>query len=289
MSLKEIRRRITSVNNTRQITRAMKLVSAAKLRRAQDAAENQRSYSAKLNQVVRNALNSLQGEFTHPLIEKADEVKKRRVIVITGDRGLCGGYNASVIKAVAAQEDDASIELEVVPVGRRSVSAGNSAGWQHVEEYQDLPESAADWPIDEIADSAIKAFTSSDCDEVVVYFTTFVSAMTQEVTREVVLPFSLEDAEGEQAGEAADGVITFSPSPEEILKGLLPLLIKTKLAQAALESKASEHAARMTAMDSATNNANDLIDKLKLHYNRARQSAITSELIDIVGGAEAVQ
>lgn len=287
--LKEIRRRITSVNNTRQITRAMKLVSAAKLRRAQDSAESGRAYSDRLNDAVRAAISDLTGEFEHPLLEQRKQVNTRRVIMISGDRGLCGAYNANVLKAVIANDVGSGPQLEFVAVGRRSASAVRSQRWNAVSTYEDLSEDAADWPIDGIARSAMRDFIAGRCDEVVLYYTKFVSAMTQEVTREVLLPFGAMTEAQPQEAASAGGYMSYSPSPEEILSGLIPLLVRTRIAQGALESKASEHAARMTAMDSATSNASELIDKLRLYYNRARQSAITTELIDIVGGAEATK
>ncbi len=288
--LKEIRRRITSVNNTRQITRAMKLVSAAKLRRAQDAAENGRAYSDRLNEAVRAAISDLTGDFDHPLLEVRPEIKRRRIIMVAGDRGLCGAYNANVAKAVIANNKGASPAFDVIAVGRRSASAVASNRWELKAKYAELGENAATWPIEEIARSCMRDFISGECDEVVLYYTKFVSAMTQEVTREVLLPFGGINAEISETApkqEGDEGYISYSPSPEEILSGLIPLLVRTRIGQGALESKASEHAARMTAMESATSNASDLIDKLRLYYNRARQSTITTELIDIVGGAEA--
>jgi len=297
--LKEVRQRIKSVNNTRQITRAMKLVSAAKLRRAQEAAENGREFSLRLGSVMRKVLQDLSGEFSHPLLEQAETVNLRRVIYISGERGLCGPYNSNVQKAIQQHELHGPASLDFVAIGRRSVSTCRRLGWKLVAEHEGLPENAALWPIEELAEQLIRDFESHVCQEVVLYYTNFVSAMTQKVTREVLLPFSYDtggDTEGKRAGDAAteesqkgeEGYLSYSPRPEEILARLIPVVLRTKLRQAALESKASEHAARMTAMDSATNNANELIDKLRLHYNRARQSTITTELIDIIGGAEAI-
>ena len=154
--------------------------------------------------------------------------------------------------------------------------------------YEGLAEDANLWPISEIVNSAIEDFEAGLCDEVVVYYTTFVSALTQEVTKEVLLPLAGSE-EGKTENKNFPGHVKYDPSAEEIAANVLPLLARTKLLQAGLESKASEHAARMTAMDSATNNADDLIQSLRLYYNRARQGAITKELLDIVGGAEALQ
>lgn len=296
--LKTIRRRISSVKNTKQITRAMKLVSAAKLRRAQELAETGATFSSNLDRVVGTVISGVQADFHHPLLEKRREIKKQRFVVISGERGLCGGYNANVIKAVQANERISPETTEFVCIGRRTVSAARRIGWNMVAEHEQLAEDATKWPIDDIAETLIRDFTSGRCDEVVIYYTRFVSALNQQVTRVPLLPLgNLTPVEGSAAVEATEeatghgeisGIVGFSPKPEEILRSLIPLLIKTKLYQAGLQAKASEHAARMTAMDAATNNANDLIDKLKLFYNRARQSTITRELIDIIGGAEAI-
>jgi F-type H+-transporting ATPase subunit gamma len=289
-TLKEIRRRIASVSNTKQITRAMKLVSAAKLRRAQEAAIGGRAFSDRLGGVLAKVSAGLPDNFSHPLLERRGEIKTRTIIVISGERGLCGAYNSNVYKAVVAQDDFAAAETQIVAIGRRTSAAARSRGWTLKASFEGLSEDAASWPISDIVDALIEDFVSGKSDEVVLYFTKFVSAMTQQVERETLLPFGAGEFSkaGESNGdpEALEGA-KYDPSPEEIFARLIPLVIKTKLTQAALESKASEHAARMTAMDSATRNANDLIDKLRLFYNRARQSAITTELIDIVGGAEA--
>ncbi|MCL4135406.1 UNVERIFIED_CONTAM: hypothetical protein GTU68_062140 [Idotea baltica] len=178
------------------------------------------------------------------------------------------------------------IEVEYMVVGRRMVSAAKSKGWNVYCEHGGLPEAVADWPVSDIARDIITRFTSGEVDEVKLCFTQFKSAMTQEVTLSQLLPFAALSLEGDEEQATLN---KYDPSPETILEKLLPLLAQTAFVQAAFESKASEHAARMTAMDAATNNADELIEKLRLYYNRARQSTITSELIDIVGGAEALQ
>ncbi len=301
--LKTIRRRISSVKNTKQITRAMKLVSAAKLKRAQDAAQNGASFSEKLDRVVRTLMNDVSEDFSHPLLQARSEVRVRRIVMISGERGLCGGYNTNIIKAIQNDTHRSPVELEFVPVGKRSVAACRRLGWKIVSAYENLPEDATKWPITEIASELMYDFEEGRCDEVVIYYTKFVSALTQKVTAEPLLPLgSLQSSENsseststttpsesEEEHAATPGAVGYSPSPEEILSQVVPLLVKTKLYQAGLQSKASEHAARMTAMDAATNNANDLIEKLRLFYNRARQTTITRELIDIVGGAEAIK
>lgn len=285
--LKTIRRRIVSVTNTKQITRAMKLVSAAKLRKAQDAAIGGRAYSNEIGSIVRSLISAAPSDFNSPLTEVRKEIRTRRIVVISGERGLCGAYNTNIVKAVTSSESDLSAKSsEVVAVGFRSVSAATRLKWNTVGQYQKLPENVALWPIDNISDTLIKDFCDGACDEVVVYFTKFISGMSQKVIREVLLPIGSIENDGD--AEAEDPIRT-DPSAVEMLKSLLPLYVRSRLRQAVLESKASEHAARMTAMDSATSNADDLIGRLRLYYNRARQSSITRELIDIVGGAEAIK
>ncbi len=287
--LKAIRRRITSVKNTKQITRAMKLVSAAKLRKAQDAALNGRSFADQLKLSLEAIQRELPNDFTHPLLDTSRPVRRRRVIIMAGERGLCGAYNTNVLKAVTAASRATDVEEEFVSVGRRAVSAAKKSGWNVLHSFEGLSEDAATWPVAELTGEFIADFLSGKIDEVVIHYTKFISAMTQVVESERLLPFRLPELDPAAAADAVQGATRFDPSPEAILEKLLPLLLRTRISQAGFESKASEHAARMTAMDSATNNADDLISRLRLFYNRARQSTITRELIDIVGGAEAIK
>jgi F-type H+-transporting ATPase subunit gamma len=284
--LKEIRRRIGSVKNTKQITRAMKLVSAAKLRRAQEEAVSGQRFCDELERALDSLLLILPENLDHPFLRKVDDEKPRREIIIAGDRGLCGAYNTNVIKSIALHHRPAN---EYVALGRRAISAGKRNGWNVVEAHDELPEDAAQWPLDELAEELMEEFLTGRCSEVVVVYTKFLSAMSQEVTREVLLPL---DPQALREHAKAAGIRTeqeTDPTPEEIFKEILPLYVKARLREAGLHAKASEHASRMTAMDSASRNADDLIEKLRLYYNRARQSAITRELIDIVGGAEAIK
>lgn len=284
--LKAIRRRIQSVKSTKQITRAMKLVSAAKLRRAQDAAANGRIFSDRIDAVVGRVMGELSDGISHPLLEPRPEVKVRRIVLVSGERGLCGAYNTNILKAFQAELNASSAKVQAVAVGRRAGSAlRRMEGVELVSSYEGLAEVADRLPIEEVAREQIEDFLTGKCDEVVVIYTSFVSAMTQRVTREVLLPL------GKLAGGTAEvnaQPVKFGSNPAQILANLIPLVLRMRILKAMLESKASEHAARMTAMDSATSNASDLIDRLQLFYNRARQTTITRELIDIVGGAEAI-
>jgi F-type H+-transporting ATPase subunit gamma len=297
--LKVIRRRLSSVKNTKQITRAMKLVSAAKLKRAQDAAVGGRKFSERLDEVLLGAISQLPEDFKNPLIE-VRPVKKRAYVFFAGERGLCGGYNTNITKAaVASVKECPGIENLFYVIGRRAESGAKRNSWNIRRAFVGLSENPAEWPLDELGDDLVSLYESKEIDEVVLLYTKFISAMTLEVTRERLLPFSIESAsvtETSQTGVAPQDANTSAglhkklkvePSPEEVFTSLLPLVLKTKLFQASYESKACEHAARMTAMDSATRNADELISKLLLFYNRARQRAITTELMDILGGAEA--
>jgi F-type H+-transporting ATPase subunit gamma len=271
----------------------MKLVSAAKLRRAQETALSGREYRDQLNQLLRTVMAELPPDFAHPLIEKRAEIKRRRVIVIAGERGLCGAYNANIFKSVLANEGAgiAAETTQICPIGKQATNTAKRFGWLTAPFSKPLAEDATTWAAKDLAEELLKAYAEREFDELVVYYTKFVSAMTQVSSREVLLPFGADVAEMEVAAvsEAGPRTTRFDPEPEEILVKLLSVLLGAQVRQAALEAKASEHAARMTAMDSATRNADDLISKLRLFYNRARQSAITRELIDIVGGAEAIK
>ena len=177
-SLKEIRRRITSVKNTKQITRAMKLVSAAKLRKAQEAAVSGRGFSGRLRNVLAVVRASLNGDFVHPLLQPKESVKIRRVIIIAGERGLCGAYNTSVFKEVEKEKQDLTeCNLEYVPIGRRAVAYAKQQNWDVIKSYEGLPEDAGLWPIAEIVEDQVRAFLKDQCDEIVLYYTEFVLSL----------------------------------------------------------------------------------------------------------------
>lgn len=282
--LKTIRRRLVSVKNTKQITRAMKLVSAAKLKKAQEAALGGRKFSEKLSRALSSAISRLPENLNHPLTE-VRVVNKRAYVVFSGERGLCGGYNTNLAKFAQNLVATSGSNNQCFVVGRRAESAAKRYSWSVSSALVGLAEDPASWPLNELGSELVHLYESKQVDEVVLVYTKFISTMNLEVTAEKLIPFALEDA-GLNT-ESVQQNIKVEPSPIEVFSQLLPLVIKTKLFQAAFESKACEHAARMTAMDSATRNANDLIEKLLLYYNRARQRAITAELLDILGGAEA--
>lgn len=284
-SLKDIRKRITSVRNTQQVTKAMKMVAAAKLRRAQEAAENARTYSDKLTEMLRSLAAST-GEDAHPLLRAGSDAPAH-VIVITADRGLCGGYNASIVKtAEQFLESDLGAGSTISVFGRRGHDHFKRTPItrvsDHVNEAVDVASAR------KLAAEGTERFLKGESGSVYVAYTKFQSAISQEPVVERLLPVAAEDAAAESDGadEATDYV--FEPNAGQILGTLLPRYVDTRMYHALLESSASEFGARMTAMDSATNNASDMIDRLTLEMNRARQAGITTELMEIVGGAEAL-
>ena len=308
--LKDIKRRIKSVGNTKKITYAMKLVSAAKLRKAQDAVKASRQYTDSLIQIAGDVFSSIseKSEISHELLEEREEIKSIRIVVIGGSRGLCGAFNsnvnkklASAIKELGEKYPEASIDTYIL--GKKPREYVVREGVPHVKINDDLPESALAWPIDDIASDLEDAFIEKEADQVYVLYTKFKSAMSQSLELEQILPlspsaFSLDDSKG---SEVVNGVASspeesftpprdaiFEPSPERVFKLIVPRILRTRIQQAGLDTKASEHGSRMVAMDSATKNAGDLSKQLKLKHNKLRQGAITSELLDIIGGAEAV-
>ncbi len=291
--LKEIRRRIGSVQNTRQITRAMKLVSAAKLKRAQDAALNGRHFTKELLASLETVIGDLPSTFNSSVLRAHDDVKLRRIILVGGERGLCGPYNTNIIREIQSDLTASDVKNEFIPIGKRMVIAAKRFNWDVVEAFEDLSEDATTWEMDEIVNKCVDDFVAGEYDELCIYYTEFVSAVTQNVTKHTLLPMS---ALGENVTTALatnsghmDPRLKYDPLPEKMFEKLYPLTLLAYIKLAGLEAKASEHAARMTAMDAATNNASELLDKLKLYYNRARQSAITTELMDVIGGAGALE
>lgn len=292
--LKAIKRRRNSVSNTRQITRAMKLVSAAKLNRAQEAVTRSREYSNSLAEVMRKLLKEIDpSEINHPLMQSRTEVKKVQILVIGGSRGLCGAYNTNINKAVEAairERKAKGLELDSILVGKKPAEYYRRVKHEYSVSYEELPENPNLWPIQEISQRVQNDFISGKVDEVILIYTEFKSVMSQRVKVERLLPFGIDESNTASAevSEEVSSLTIFEPSKREVFSAIIPRLMRMKVQQAALEAKASEHASRMTAMDAATKNAVELSEKLKLLFNRLRQSRITSELLDIVGGAEAV-
>lgn len=287
-SLKAIRKRITSVKNTRKITRAMKLVSTAKLRRAQDALIAARPYTQAITNVVAE-LSAVAGADAHALFEERP-LEKAAIVVVTSDRGQAGAFNANVIKAVeryAANELSGASDVSLRIIGRK----GNQYFARRrttISSFDPAPTGATALDVArETANRIIDDFTSGRVDRVFVVYNEFKSAISQIVRVKQVLPVVPEK---DAAAPTEAGVdFLYEPSKQVLLDRLVPLYVQTQLYRAALESIAAEFAARMTAMENATKNAGEMIAKLTLSYNRARQAAITKELLEIIGGAEALK
>ncbi|RSK30203.1 ATP synthase F1 subunit gamma [Hymenobacter metallilatus] len=290
-SLKEVRSRITSVQSTQQITKAMKMVAAAKLRRAQDNILRMRPYAQRLNSILGN-LTALAGEDTVSEYAEQREVRRVLVIAITSDRGLAGAFNSNVFKGVNALLQEryaaqaAAGNITVLAIGRKAHEYFGKrlpllGNYQHVFGKLSFD------TVREAAEEAMDGFRAGQYDEVVMVYNEFKNVATQIIRTEQLLPLVPgELPAGAQPASNVDYI--FEPSKEEIVRTLIPQSLKVQLYKAVLESNASEHGARMTAMDKATDNAGELLKQLKLTYNRTRQAAITTEILEIVGGAEAL-
>lgn len=282
-NLKEIRNRIASVSSTMQITSAMKMVSAAKLKKAQDAITAMRPYASKLTELIQNLSGSLDGEGQSPYTVIRPE-EKVLIVAITSNRGLCGAFNSNIIKEAnkLVKEDFEGKSVEVLGIGKKGgdiLSKTIPVRSRHDSIFDQLNFGSAS----EIAAEIMEAFEKESYDKVVLVYNRFKNAATQLVTVEQFLPIVPEENTSEQSGD-----YIYEPSQAAIVNELLPKSLKMQLFKAIRDSFASEHGARMTAMHKATDNAKELRDQLKLTYNKARQAAITNEILEIVGGAEAL-
>ncbi|PVD49766.1 ATP synthase F1 subunit gamma [Terrimonas sp.] len=289
-ALKEVRNRIKSVQSTQQITKAMKMVSAAKLRRAQDAIIQMRPYAQKLQEMLSNIVSNTDGDTGADLaVERTPE--KVLLIVISSDRGLCGAYNANIIKSArnVAQEKYprqlAKGNVIVWPIGKKAYDYFQKAKWTVIDKYRDIFLSLSFEHVQEVAQSAIEAFSKKEFDLVEVVYSEFRNAATQRFVVERFLPIP----KVENKGNTTKADFIFEPDKQTLIAELMPKILNTQLYKAVLDANASEHGARMTAMDKASENANELLKGLKISYNRARQAAITTELTEIVSGAAALQ
>lgn len=291
--LKIIKRRLASVKNTKKITYAMKLVSAAKLRKAQEAVTASRAYSNALTNLLRQLQSEQSDDGAHALMQSRDVVKKVGLIVIGGGRGLCGGYNTNVNRRIEQFLNEQRLrspapQVESIVLGKKPAEFYRRIGATYAESMEQLAEDPNKWPLGELVTTVADQFVQGQFDEVYLIYTRFKSALSQTVVCDRILPMSATaTAEGTTAA-TPNGSTIFEPSVEELFSQLLPRILRARVQQAALDSKASEHGSRMTAMDAATKNAGDIIDKLRLTYNKLRQSGITAELLDIIGGANAV-
>lgn len=282
-NLKEIRNRITSVSSTMQITSAMKMVSAAKLKKAQDAITAMRPYAEKLTELIQNISSTLEGDAAGVYAEQR-EASKVLLVVITSNRGLCGAFNANVLKATRQLIDAkyAGSSVDVVAIGKK----GNdilSKSENIIENRSDLFDQLSFENVSVTAQKLMDLFIEGAYDRIDLVYNQFKNAATQIVMQEQFLPLKPIETDSTVVLD-----YIFEPSKEEIILNLIPTSLKTQLFKAVLDSNAAEHGARMTAMHKATDNAKDLRDQLKLTYNKARQAAITNEILEIVGGAEAL-
>jgi len=288
--LKEVRNRIKSITTTQQITKAMKMVSAAKLRRAQDAILQMRPYAQKLQEMLSNIVSSTTGDMELALAAERN-VERVLLIPITSNRGLCGAYNANVIKLTrtvinekyAAQH--ARGNVTILPIGKKGYEFFQRYGYKLVDNFWNL---FADLSFDHVREAAVyaqNAFLNKEYDRVEIIYSQFKNAATQEFVCEPYLPIP----KVEKAAGSKNSDFIFEPSKEILIEELMPKILNTQVYKAVLDANASEEGARMTAMDKATENAKELLRTLKISYNRARQAAITTELTEIVSGAAALQ
>ncbi len=282
-NLKELRNRIKSVSSTMQITSAMKMVSAAKLSKAQDAIQVMRPYSEKLTELLQSLSASLEGEQGSPYSEQR-EIENVLIVSISSNRGLAGAFNSNIIKATKGliNETYAGKKVDVLTIGKKANDI-LSKEFSVIENNNAIFDDLTFDNVTKISQNLMNIFVAGTYDKIILVYNQFVNAATQNVAREQFLP--IQEIEGEDTN-VADYV--FEPSKEEIVEQLIPKSLKVQFFKALRDSVASEHGARMTAMHKATDNATELRDSLKLSYNKARQAAITNEILEIVGGAEAL-
>lgn len=290
-SLKEVKTRIASVNSTRKITSAMKMVASSKLHHAQQAIESMRPYEQRLSHIMSTFVESLEGTAQTPYAARR-EMKRAAIVVYTSNTSLCGGFNANVIKAFNRKVSDyrrQGIEIaQVVAIGKKAADAVRKAGFDVTADHAQLLDHPAYAPASQVAASLMQQFADGQIDHVELIYHHFKSAGSQVLLSETLLPVKLEaEAASAAKPEAGQPALDFivEPSPQQVLTELVPRSLHLKVYTALLDSLASEHAARVIAMQVATDNADELLRSLKLTYNKTRQQAITAELLDIVGGS----
>ncbi len=290
-SLRDIRRRIQSVKNTAQITRAMQMVAASRMRRAQEAVEHSRPFSEKIREVLADlsyATPAGEGAL-HPLLERR-EVRNADLVLMSSDRGLAGGFNANVIRLGSRFIlDGAGAPVSVLSVGRKGRDYMVRYGRNVTADFSELGDQPQLDDVTPIARTVIDRFTSGEVDAVYLVYTEYVNTITQTPRRVQLLPIEPPSAEDQEEARSRGVDYIYEPDPRQLLQALLPRYVEVQIYQALLESKASEHSARMVAMRNATDNANEIVGDLSLTYNKARQATITREIIEIAGGAAALE
>ena len=292
-SLKDLRNRITSVKSTQKITKAMKMVAAAKLRKAQENAEKGRAYSEKMNQIINNLKSSITDASSAPkLLAGTGKNDVHLCVVMTADRGLCGGFNTNIVKKARQfcnQVINSNQKLKIITVGSKGADQLKRNFKDYIVEkisYKNLKSISVN-EASELTSKIITMFNNNEFDVCTIFYNKFKSVISQEPQAQQIIPVENSDAKKEET-ETKDTQYEFEPDENEILEHLLPQNITTQIFKAFLENAASEQGSRMSAMDNATRNAGDLIDKLTINYNRSRQAVITKELIEIISGAESL-
>jgi len=292
-SLKDLKVRINSVKSTQKITSAMKMVAAAKLRRAQDAAEASRPYADRMERMIASLAGKIGKDGGPKLLSGTGEDKVHLIVVATADRGLCGGFNSTIVRAARRRIDQLLLEgktVKILTVGRKGKDQLRRVhGDKIVKSIENLARTNVSFDqANDVARELIHMFEEGEFDVCSIFFNKFKSAMTQIVTEQQLIPAKVPEADEAADEGGLQAVYEYEPDEEAILAALLPRNVATQIFAALLENSASEHGARMTAMDSATRNAGDMITKLTQTYNRTRQAYITKELIEIISGAEAL-
>jgi len=288
-NLKDIRKRISSVKNTQKITRALKLVSAAKLSRAQRELNRLKPYADKQQEMIRDLVAEL-GDAPSPLLEERLEVRSIAVILIASDRGMCGGFNSNLLKSYknfVASKRKEGVEVSTFPLGKRAVQFVEKGGYVMGKSWGEALAADLMDRLPGLTRELVAGFTAETYDEVVIISNRFVNAITQTPTKRALLPMGAP--EGEEQRQGGLDVRIYEPGQQALLDYVLPRALETQVRRVVLESITGEHAARMNAMNSATDNASDMINSLTLDLNRARQAAITKELMEIISGAEALK
>jgi F-type H+-transporting ATPase subunit gamma len=301
MSQRDVKNRIASVQNIRKITRAMEMVAAARLRRAEQRIEHLRPYAGAIRRMTRQAAEAAGGEMASlPILKQHEQEQRVALLLVTADRGLAGAFNSQIIRAgvrAAVEYEDQGKEVVFWATGRRGVSSLTFRGREPEGAFTGFTDRPAYANAREVAESLMAAYIDDKVDKVEVFYNGYVSPLVQEVRRETLLPLQeatiLEGSERDQEGAEGESghhaLVEYEPDPAVILERLVPDYVEISIFRALLESTASEHGARMTAMRSASENAGEVIDDLTLEMNRARQAEITQEIMEVVGGAEALQ
>ena len=288
-SLDDLKKRISSVKSTQKITKAMKMVAAAKLRRAQESAERGRPYSQKMNNIILNLSSGISDKENAPkLLSGTGEDKVHLCVVMTADRGLCGGFNSNIIKKAKSyfqKLSDSGKELKIITVGSKGYDQLKRAYKDNIIENISFKESknANYFDADKVGKILIQKFEQKEFDVCTIFYNQFKNVITQIPQEQQIIPLKINEEE-----KSSDENYEFEPDEDEILGNLLPKNISTQIFKAMLENSASEQGSRMSAMDNATRNAGEMVDKLTIQYNRSRQAAITKELIEIISGAESL-